>query len=179
MSARKDANGIKFLVLLGLIIMRSAVNPLKSGGFVMEETLNKILSELQHVIINQQELKVAQKELIERIGELEKGQKKLTGTKNLNKVLEELISGQHQLKVRIENIEKAKEILSLGQYELKELMKQTTVYLAGKMSFSEKVFMEIDLLNERERQEVLNRINGKTFSRKNFTWEENWDDDYE
>ena len=55
----------------------------------MEETLNKILSELQHLIINQQELKVAQKELIERIGELEKGQKKLTGPKNLNKVLEE------------------------------------------------------------------------------------------
>ena len=144
----------------------------------MEETLNKILSELQHVIINQQELKDTQKELIERIGQLEKGQKKLTGTKNLNKVLEELVSGQHQLKIRIENIDKGKDALSLGQNELKDLMKQTTVYLAGKMSFSERVTMEFDFLNERERQEVLNRINGKPFSRKNFRWEENWDDDF-
>jgi hypothetical protein len=145
----------------------------------MEETLNKILSELQQVIINQQDLKVAQKELIERVGELEKGQKKLTGTKNKNKVLEELISGQHQLKIRIENLGKGKDALSLGQNELKELMKQTTVYLAGKMSFSERVSIEFDLLNEQERQAVLNRIHGKPFSSKNFTWEENWDDDYE
>jgi hypothetical protein len=141
----------------------------------MEETLNKILAELQHLNINQQELKVAQKELMDRIGDLEKGQKKINSTKNINKVLEELLSGQHQLKGRLENIENAKDILSLRQNELKEFMKQTTVYLSGKMSFSERVSMEIDLLNEREQQEVLNRINGKTFSRKT-TWEENWDD---
>jgi hypothetical protein len=144
----------------------------------MEETLNKILSELQQAIINQQELKEVQKQLMDRIGLLEKGQKKLTGTKNLNKVLDEFILGQHQLKVRIENLDTGKDALSLGQNELKELMKQSTVYLAGKMSFSERVSMEIDLLNERERQEVLNRINGRAFSRKNHTWEENWDDDY-
>jgi hypothetical protein len=159
------------------IVSRIAVKPIKNGGFVMEETLNMILSELQHLDKNQQELMVAQEELIGRIGNLEKGQKKLTSTKNINKVHEELLTGQHQLKIQIENLEKLKELLSLGQNEIKELIKQTTVYMAGKMSFSERISMEIDLLNERERQEVLNRINGKTFLRKNITWEENWDDD--
>ena len=143
----------------------------------MEETLNKILSELQHLNINQQELMLVQKELIDRIGNLEKCQKKITSTKNTNKVHQELISGQHQLKIQIENLEKVKDLLSLGQNEIKELIKQTTVYMAGKMSFSERIFMEIDLLNERERQEVLNRINEKTFLGKNIPWKGNWDDD--
>jgi hypothetical protein len=87
------------------------------------------------------------------------------------------MTGQHQLKIRIENLEQVKDLLSLGQNEIKELIKQTTVYMVGKMSFSEKIIMEIDLLNERERQEVLKRINGKTFLRTNNSWEENWDDD--
>lgn len=144
----------------------------------MEETLNIILSELQHLNKGQEELIEVQKELISRTENLEKGQKKLvTCSKNLNKSHEESITGQHQLKIRIENLEKVKDLLSLGQNEIKELIKQTTVYMAGKMSFSERIIMEIDLLNERERQEVLNRINAKTFLRKDNTWAENWDDD--
>jgi len=120
---------------------------------------------------------LGQKELIDRIGNLEKCQKKITSTKNTNKVHQELISGQHQLKIQIENFEKDKDLLSLGQNEIKELIKQTTVYMAGKMSFSERIIMEIDLLNERERQDVLNRINGKSFTRTDNTWAGNWDDD--
>ena len=120
---------------------------------------------------------LVQKELIDRIGNLEKCQKKITSTKNTNKVHQELISGQHQLKIQIENFEKDKDLLSLGQNEIKELIKQTTVYMAGKMSFSERIIMEIDLLNERERQDVLNRINGKSFTRTDNTWAGNWDDD--
>lgn len=144
----------------------------------MEETLNKILSELQHLNINHQELLVAQKELIGRVENLEKAQKKLTNTKNINKVQEELLRGQHQLKIGIEKFEKNKDLLYLGQDEIKELIKQTTVYMAGKMTFSERINMEINLLNARELQEVLNRINAKTISRQNKTWSENWDDDY-
>jgi hypothetical protein len=45
----------------------------KNAGFVMEKTLNSILSELQYLDKNQQELMVEQKELIGRIGSLEKG----------------------------------------------------------------------------------------------------------
>jgi hypothetical protein len=63
----------------------------------------------------------------------------------------------------------------LGQNEIKELIEQTTVYMAGKMSFSERISMEIDLLNDREQQEVLNRINAKTILRNNHTCAENWD----
>ncbi|PFP27657.1 hypothetical protein COJ96_15690 [Bacillus sp. AFS073361] len=144
----------------------------------MEETLNNILLELQGLKNGQQELIEVQKELISRTESLEKGQKKLiTCSKNLKKSHEESITGQHQLKIQIENFEQVKDLLSLGQNEIKELIKQTTVYMAGKMSFSEKIIMEIELLNERERQEVLNKINGKTFIRTNQTWAENWDDD--
>lgn len=143
----------------------------------MEETLNIILLELQHLNKRQQELIEVQKELINRTENLEKEQKKLvTGSKKLNKNHEESNTGQQQLRIRMENLEKFKELLSLGQNEIKELIKQTTVYMAGKMSFSERIIMEIDLLNERERQEVLNRINAKT-SLRNNTWAENWDDD--
>ena len=144
----------------------------------MEETLNIILLELQHLNKRQQELIEVQKELISRTENLEKEQKKLvTGSKKLNKNHEESITGQQQLRIRIENLEKVKDLLSLGQNEIKELIKQTTVYMAGKMSFSERIIMEIDLLNERERQDVLNRINGKSFTRTDNTWAGNWDDD--
>jgi hypothetical protein len=52
--------------------------------FLMEETLNSILSELQHLNKKQQELMIGQKELFDRIENLEKGNKRLmnTGTKN-------------------------------------------------------------------------------------------------
>lgn len=144
----------------------------------MEETLNSMFSELQLLNKNQQELMVIQKELIDRIENLEKVQKKLiTSSKNINKVLEELIMGQHQLKIRIDNLEIAKDLFSLGQNEIKVLIKQTAIYSSGKLSFSEKIIMEIDFFNERERQDVLNRINAKTVLRKNNTWAENWDDD--
>ncbi|WHX97974.1 hypothetical protein [Neobacillus sp. DY30] len=43
----------------------------------MEETLNSILSELQHLNKDQQEVMKGQKELIGRIESLEKGHKKL------------------------------------------------------------------------------------------------------
>jgi hypothetical protein len=39
----------------------------KNGGLVIEETLNSILTELQHLNKDQQELMIGQKELIGRI----------------------------------------------------------------------------------------------------------------
>ena len=82
----------------------------------MEETLNSILSELQHLNKDQQDLMIAQKELIGGIENLEKGHKRLmtNTTKNINKVHEELIRGQQQLKIRIENLEKIKEFFFFG-----------------------------------------------------------------
>jgi hypothetical protein len=144
---------------------------------VMEETLNKILSELRHIDETQQEIMAVQKELSDRIVNLEKEQKKLiTNTRNINHLREELMMGQHQSKIRIDQLENVKHLLLLGQNEIKELIKQTTVYMSGKMSFSEKMTLEIDLLNEQERQEVLNKLNAKTILVRNKTWAENWDD---
>lgn len=145
----------------------------------MEETLNTILLELQHINKGQQELIEVQKELKSRTENLEKVQKKLvTTTKNINKdYVESITRLQQQLKNEMENSEKIKDVLSLGQNELKELIKQTTVYIAGKMSFSERMIMEIDLLNERERYEVLNKINEKIFIRKSNRLADHWDDD--
>jgi hypothetical protein len=87
----------------------------------MEETLNSILSELQHLNKSQQELMKEQKELIGRIESLEKGQKKLitTSTKNSNKIKEKLMLGQQQLKVRIEYLEKIKDFFLWGKMKLK------------------------------------------------------------
>jgi hypothetical protein len=149
------------------------------GGFEMEETLNSILSELQLLNNGQQELMLGQNELIGRLENLEKGHKKLmtTGTKNINKLQEELITGQHQLKVRIENLEKIKEFFSLGQNELKELIIQTTAYMSGRLSGSERMMMEIEWLNASERQEILNKINEKNFISTRNTWSDDWDDD--
>jgi hypothetical protein len=146
----------------------------------MEETLNNILSELQHLDKNQQELMAAQKELIGRIENLEKGQKKLisTNTKNSNKIHEELMIGQQQLRVRIENLERIKDFFSLEQNEIKELIKQSTAYMSGRLSGSERMMMEIDWFNDSERQELLNKINEKIFIKKGNTWSDNWDDDY-
>lgn len=145
----------------------------------MEEILNSILSELQHLNKDQQELMQGQKELIGRIENLEKGHKKLmtTLTKNINKVYEELIIGQQQLKVRIEDLEKIKDFFSLGQNELKELIIQTAAYMSGKLSVSERMKLEIDWLNESEWQELLNKINEKNFKSKRNTWSDDWDDD--
>jgi hypothetical protein len=145
----------------------------------MEETLNSILSELQHLNKSQQELMKEQKELIGRIESLEKGQKKLitTSTKNSNKIKEELMLGQQQLKVRIEYLEKIKDFFSLGQNEIKELIKQSTAYMSGRLSGSERMMMEIDWFNESERQEVLNKINEKIFIEKGNSWSDNWDND--
>jgi hypothetical protein len=145
----------------------------------MEETLNSILSELQQLNKDQQELMIGQKELIGRIVNLEKGKKKLmtNSTKNINKVYEEFIIGQQQLKVRIEDLEKIKDFFSLGQNELKELIIQTTAYMAGRLSVSERMKMEIEWLNESERQELLNKINEKIFFSKSKTWSDDWDDD--
>jgi hypothetical protein len=145
----------------------------------MEETLNSILSELQQLNKDQQELMIGQKELIGRIVNLEKGKKKLmtNSTKNINKVYEEFIIGQQQLKVRIEDLEKIKDFFSLGQNELKELIIQTTAYMAGRLSVSERMKMEIEWLNESERQELLNKINEKNFFSKSKTWSDDWDDD--
>ncbi|WP_175596722.1 hypothetical protein [Bacillus sp. MRMR6] len=55
----------------------------------MEETLNKILSELQHLNLNHQDLMAAQKDLVGRIENLEKGQKNsgATSTRNINKFI--------------------------------------------------------------------------------------------
>lgn len=146
----------------------------------MEEILNSILSELQHLNKDQQELMQGQKELIDRIENIEKGHKKLmtTTTKNSNKVCEELRFAQQQLKVRIEDLERIKEFFSLGQNELKELIIQTTAYMSGKLSVSERMKLEIEWLNESERQELLNNINEKIFIRKRNTWSDDWADDY-
>jgi hypothetical protein len=146
----------------------------------MEETLNSILSQLQQLNKDQQELMIGQqKELIGRIENLEKGHKKLitASTKNTNKVYEELIIGQQQLKVRIENLEKIKEFFSLGQNELKELMIKTTAYMSGRLSVSERMMLEIEWLNASERQELQNKINEKNIIRKGNTWTDDWDDD--
>jgi hypothetical protein len=70
--------------------------------------------------------------------------------------------------------------LSLGQNEIKELIKQTTAYMSGRLSASERIIMEIDLLNGSEKQEVLNKINEKVFLRKNNTrWDSGEDDMYD
>ncbi|MFJ7728449.1 hypothetical protein ACIQXV_20155 [Neobacillus sp. NPDC097160] len=144
----------------------------------MEETLNTILLELQHINKGQQVLIEVQKELTSRIENLEKVQKKLvTATKNINKDHVESITRLQQLKNGMENSAKIKDVLSLGQNEIKELMKQTTLYIAGKMSLSERMIMEIDLLNEREQQEVVNKMNEKIFVRKNNVRADHWDDD--
>lgn len=145
----------------------------------MEETLNSILSELQHLSKNQQELMIGQKELIGRIENLEKGHKKLmtASTKNTNKVYEEIKIWEQQLKVRIENLESIKEIFSLGQNEVKELILKTTAYMSERMSVSERLMMEIEWLNESERQELQNKINEKNILRRGNTWSEDWDDD--
>jgi hypothetical protein len=165
------------------LINKRLINVLKSenGGFDMEETLNLIHSELQHIDKDQQELMLGQKELIGRIENLEKGHKKLlTSTKNINKVHEELKIGQHQGKILIENLENIKDLLSLGQNEIKDLIKQTTAYMSGSLSASERIIMEIDLLNGSEQQEVLNKINEKVFLRKNNTrWDSGEDDMYD
>jgi hypothetical protein len=107
----------------------------------MEDTLNKILSELQHLHVNQQELMAAQNGLIVRIENLEKSQRNsgATSTRNINKVHQELMFGQQQVKIRMENLENK---LSLGQNELKELILQTTAYMSGRLSVSERLKME-------------------------------------
>ncbi|WML39615.1 hypothetical protein RCG19_20955 [Neobacillus sp. OS1-2] len=144
----------------------------------MEETLNTILLELQHINKGQQVIIEVQKELTSRIENIEKVQKKVvTATKNINKDHVETITRIQQLKNGMENSAKMKDVLSLGQYEIKELMKQTTLYIAGKMSLSERMIMEIDLLNEREQQEVVNKMNEKIFVRKNNVPADHWDDD--
>jgi hypothetical protein len=137
----------------------------------MEEILNSILTELQHLNKDQEELVIGQKELICRIENLEKCHKKLmtTHTKNINKADEELKFGQLQLKVRIEDLEKIKEFFSLGQNELKELIIQSTAYMSGKLSVSDRMKMEIERLNESERQELQNKINEKIFINKRKT----------
>jgi hypothetical protein len=152
---------------------------LKNGGFVMEETLNSILSELLQLIKDQKELMIGQKELIGRIENLEKSQKKLmtNSTKNINKVYEEFIKGQQQLKVRIENLDKVKDCSTIGQNDLKELIIKTTAYMSGKLSVSERMKLEIEWLNESERQELLNKINEKNFISKHKTWPDDWDED--
>jgi hypothetical protein len=100
-----------------------------------------------------------------------------TGTKNINKVHQELNITQQQLKVRIDDLEKIKDYFSLGQNELKELIIQTTAYMSGKLSVSDRMKMEIEWLNESERQELLNIINEKIFINKQKTWSDDWDDD--
>ncbi|TDL60854.1 hypothetical protein E2R56_30595 [Rhodococcus qingshengii] len=145
----------------------------------MEETLNSILSELQQLIKDPKELMIGQKELIGRIENLEKSQKKLmtNSTKNINKVYEEFIKGQQQLKVRIENLDKVKDCSTIGQNDLKELIIKTTSYMSGKLSVSERMNLEIEWLNESERQELLNKINEKNFISKHKTWPDDWDED--
>ena len=147
----------------------------------MEETLNSILSEVQQLNKIQQELILEQKELGVRIENLEKSQKKLisTSTKNSNKIHEELMIWQQQLRVRIEDLERIKDFFSLGQNEIKELIKQTTAYMSGRLSGSERLLMEIDWYNDSERKELLNKINEKMFTRKGNTWSDNWEDHYD
>ena len=65
----------------------------------------------------------------------------------------------------------------MGQNELKELIIQTTAYMSGRLSVSERMMMEINWLNESERQELLNKINEKNLIRKDNRWSEDWDDD--
>lgn len=143
----------------------------------MEETINSILSELQQIDKDQKELMIGQKDLIGRIENLEKGNKKLmtNSTKNIYKVHQELIIGQQNLKVRIDDLEK---IFSLGQNELKELIIQTTTYMSGKLSVSERMMLESEWLNESERQELLHKINEKHLISKRNKWSDDWDDDY-
>jgi hypothetical protein len=95
----------------------------------------------------------------------------------LNKVHEELIIGQQQLKFKIENLEKIKDPTILGQNELKELIIKTTAYMSGRLSVSERMMLEIEWLNASERQEIQNKINEKNIIRKGNTWTDDWDDD--
>jgi hypothetical protein len=64
----------------------------------------------------------------------------------------------------------------LGHNEIRELIKQTTMYIAGKLSLSDRLTMEIDLLNDQEQQGLLNKINEKIFLRNKNTWNEHWND---
>jgi hypothetical protein len=50
------------------------------------------------------------------------------------------------------------------------------MYITGKLSLSERLTMEIDLLNDQEQQGLLNKINEKIFLRNKTTWNEQWDD---
>ncbi|MDF2858037.1 MAG: hypothetical protein K0Q87_3888 [Neobacillus sp.] len=144
----------------------------------MEETLNTILLELQHINKGQQDLIEVQKVLISRTEKVEKVQKKLvTTTNNLNKDREEFFSKLQKLNNTMEGSEKIKDVFSLGQNEIKELIKQTTMYITGKMSLSERMIMEIDLMNEREQQEVQNKINERIFIRRNNRLADHWEDD--
>ncbi|WP_335485844.1 hypothetical protein [Neobacillus niacini] len=124
---------------------------------------------------------IEQKEMIGRIENLEKGQKKLisTSTKNSNKIHGELMIGQQQLGVRIENFERIKDFFSLGQNEIKELIIQSTAYLSGRLSGSERMMVEIEWFNDSERQELLHKINEKMFTKKGNTWSDNWEDHYD
>jgi hypothetical protein len=49
--------------------------------------------------------------------------------------------------------------------------------MSGKLSVSDRMKMEIEWLNESERQELLNIINEKIFINKQKTWSDDWDDD--
>lgn len=87
---------------------------------------------------------------------------------------------QHQLRVRLENLEKIKDLMSLGHNEIcdiKELIKQTTTYLSNRMSISDRMIFEIELLSGNEQQEILNKINEKIYPRMNNTWRDSPGDD--
>jgi hypothetical protein len=49
--------------------------------------------------------------------------------------------------------------------------------MSGKLSVSERIKLEIEWLNESERQELLNKINEKNLIRKRNTWSDDWDED--
>lgn len=151
---------------------------IEAWRFAMEETLKSILSELKVLNERHQEIMEGQNGLIGRIESIEKVQKKLvTNTKNINHNHEELIRAQHQNRIRIDHIEEVKNVISLGHNEIRELIKQTTMYMAGKLSLSDRLNMEIDLLNDQEQKGLLNKINEKIFLRNNKNaWNEHWDD---
>lgn len=70
--------------------------------------------------------------------------------------------------------------MSLGQNEIcdiKELIKQTTTFLSNRMSISDRMIFEIELLSGNEQQEILNKINEKIYPRMNNTWRDNPGDD--
>ncbi|MEH7255802.1 hypothetical protein V7111_27215, partial [Neobacillus niacini] len=100
-------------------------------------------------------------------------------TKSSNKIHGELKIGQQQLGVRIENFERIKDFFLMGQNEIKELIKQSTAYMSGRLSGSERMMMEIDWFTDSERQELLNKINEKMFTRKGNRWSDNWEEHYD